>query len=145
MNPSAASSVACAWIILGVLAAVVDASSVRSGVTDLLVVATCNVEDIVVTLLGDSAEWKAGPNRLVLEFHSAPRKRLVDVGAVVVEGRLAGAGAGRMVARAQVRRYGVPGRYLGTITVPRAGKWEVAVSWQGRAGRGTGTLFVLVP
>lgn len=130
---------------MGMLAPVADASSPPGRATDLLVVATCNVEDIVVTLLGDSAEWKAGPNRVVLEFHSAPRKRLVDVGTVVLEGRLAVAGAGRMVARAQVRRDVVPGRYVGTITVPRAGKWEVAVSWQGRAGRGTGTLFVLAP
>ena len=143
MNLSVA--IACAWIVLGTWAPVVEGSSPPSGATDVLVVATCNVEDIVVTLLGDSAEWKAGPNRVVLEFHSAPRKRLVDVGDVVVEGRLAAAGAGRMVARAQVRRDVVPGRYVGTITVPRAGKWDVTVSWPGRAGRGTGTLFVLVP
>jgi len=145
MNPSFASSVGCAWIVLGVLAAVAAASSRPSGATDLLVVATCNVEDIVVTLLGDSAEWKAGSNRVVLEFHSAPRKRLVDVGAVVLEGRRAAPCAGRMVARAQVRRDGVPGCYVGTINVPRAGTWEVAVSWQGQARRGTGTLLVLVP
>ena len=65
----------CAWIVLGVLAALVEASSPPSGAPDLLVVATCNVEDIVVTLLGDAAEWKAGRNRVVLEFHSAPRRR----------------------------------------------------------------------
>lgn len=51
----------------------------------------------------------------------------------------------RMVAGAHVRRDGVPGRYVGTITVSRAGKGEVAVSWPRRAGRGAGTLFVLVP
>ena len=38
---------------------------------------------LVVTLLGDSAEWKAGPNRVVLEFHSAPRKRLAIFDALV--------------------------------------------------------------
>ena len=139
MNLTVPSSVACAWIVLGTWAPVVEASSL-SGATGLLVVATCNVEDIVMTLLGDLAEWKVGQNRVVLECHSAPRKRLVDVGTVVLEGAVAG--AGRMVARAHVRRDVVPGRYLGVIGVPRAGKWEVAVSWQGRAGRGTGTLVV---
>jgi hypothetical protein len=143
MNLIVPSSIACAWIVLGTLGPVVEASSPPGGATDLLVVATCNVEDIVVTLLGDSAEWKVGQNRVVLEFHSAPRKRLIDVGTVVLKGRLAVAGAGRMVARAHVRTDVVPGRYLGAISVPRAGKWEVAVSWQGRVGRGTGTLVVL--
>ncbi|SRR6266851_2968289 len=145
MNLGGPSSIACAWIVLGTLAPVAEVSSPPGGATDLLVVATCNVEDIVVTLLGDSDVWKAGPNRVVLEFHSAPRKRLVDVGTVILEGRLSVAGAVRVLARAQVRRDVVPGRYVGMITVPRAGKWEVAVSWQGWAGRGTGTLFVLVP
>ncbi len=78
MNLSVA--IACAWIVLGTWAPIVEGSSPPSGATWVLVVATCNVEDIVVTLLG--------------------------------------------------------------IGVPRVGKWEVAVSWQGRAGRGTGTLVV---
>src|SRR6266404_5032500 len=108
MNLRVPNSIACAWIVLGTVAPVVEAASSASGAQDLLVVATCNVEDTVVTLLGDSAEWKAGPNRVVLEFHSAPRKRLVDVGTVVLEGRLSVAGAGRVVARAQVRRDVVP-------------------------------------
>lgn len=140
MNLSVPISIACAWIVLGTWAPGVEASSPPSGATGLLVMATCNVEDIVVTLLGDSAEWKVGPNRVVLEFHSAPRKRLVDVGTVVLEGAVAG--AGRTVARAHVRGDVAPGRYLGVINVPRTGKWEVAVSWQGRAGRGTGVLVV---
>src|SRR5260370_14641058 len=131
MNLGVPSSIACAWIVLGTWAPVVEASSV-SGATGLVVVATCNVGDIVMTLLGDLAEWKVGQNRVVLEFHSAPRKRLVDVGTVVLEG--AGAGAGRMVARAHVRSDVVPGRYLGVIGVPRAGQWERAGSRQGRAG-----------
>jgi hypothetical protein len=66
MNLSVA--IACAWIVLGSLAPVVEASSPPGGTTDLLVVATCNVEDVVVTLLGDSAEWKVGQNRVVLNF-----------------------------------------------------------------------------
>jgi hypothetical protein len=54
MNLSVA--IACAWIVLGTWAPVVEGSSPPSGATDVLVVATCNVEDIVVTLLGDSGE-----------------------------------------------------------------------------------------
>ncbi len=54
MNLSA--PIACAWIVLGTWAPVVEGPSPPSGATDVLVVATCNVEDIVVTLLGDSGE-----------------------------------------------------------------------------------------
>ena len=40
---------------------------------------TDNVRDSVITRLGPTREWTTGEHRSVLEFDSAPRKRLIDV------------------------------------------------------------------
>lgn len=135
---------ACAWVVVGGLASFAHAASPPTPRAALQVIATCNVEDIVVTLLGESAEWKVGLNRVLLEFDSAPRKHLVDVGEVLLEARSGSASRGKMSAQARVRRDAVAGRYLGTIDVPQAGIWEVVVSWPRRGGRQSGTLSVVV-
>ena len=46
----------------------------------MLVLRTHNVQDIVITLLAPAGEWVTGENRFVIEFDSAPRKRLIDAG-----------------------------------------------------------------
>ena len=53
----------------------------RSIAADLQVIRTYNSRDIVITLLGPSPGWTVGENTFVMEFDSAPQKRLIDVGA----------------------------------------------------------------
>jgi hypothetical protein len=108
------------------------------------VIRTSNVRDIVVTLLGPSGEWAVGENRLVLEFDSAPHKRLIDVGAATLTATLAAAGSQSLRASARLERSEAPGRYGGTITLPRAGEWAVTVVWNGAASKGSTTFAVLV-
>ena len=58
---------------------------------------TYNVRDIVITLLGAAAEWATGENRIALEFDSATKKRLIDVGVPTLGAALPGAAGGRTV------------------------------------------------
>lgn len=51
------------------------------------VIRTHNVRDIVITILGPG-EWTTDENTFVVEFDSAPQKRLIDVGAPTLTARL---------------------------------------------------------
>jgi len=110
----------------------------------MLVLRTHNVQDIVITLLAPAGEWVTGENRFVIEFDSAPRKRLIDAGAPMVTVRLPGTGSRPVQAEVHLQRGGVAGRYVGTITLPRAGDWDVTVVWNGTTSKGSTTFSVPV-
>ena len=59
-----------------------------SAAGELKVIRTSNVRDVVVTLFGAPGAWTTGDNAFVLEFDSAPRKRLIDVGRTGVDGEV---------------------------------------------------------
>jgi hypothetical protein len=108
------------------------------------VVRTYNVRDIVITLLSPVGEWTIGENRFVLEFDSAPHKRLIDAGAPTLTATLPAANKRPLRAAARLEQGDVPGRYVGTITLPRAGEWTIAVIWNGPASNGSATFPVPV-
>lgn len=114
-----------------------------SNATELEVIRTANVGDVVVTLLGATGAWTTGDNAFVLEIASAPRKRLIDVGvpALMATPPAAAGRPGRAPAR--IERGDVPGRYVGRITLPRAGEWSVTVAWS-RAGPKESTTFPIL-
>jgi hypothetical protein len=111
---------------------------------ELQVVRTHNVGDIVITLLSPEGEWSIGENRFVLEFDSAPHKRLIDAGAPALMATLSVASVQPLRVSARLKRGDVPGRYVGAITLPRAGEWSLAVSWNGPASSGAATFPVPV-
>jgi hypothetical protein len=111
---------------------------------DLQVIRTYNVRDIVITPLAKAAEWTTGENRFVIEFDSAPRKRLIDAGAPTLTATLPDGGPRPLEASARLNRGDVAGRYVGTITLPRAGEWAVTVVWGGPASKGSATFPVRV-
>ncbi len=103
---------------------------------------TYNVQDIVITLLGSAGEWTTGENTFVMEFDSAPQKRLIDVGAPTLMATLPSTGDRPLRISARVVRGNRPGRYIGAITLPRPGEWSVTVTWNSPASRGSGTFSV---
>jgi hypothetical protein len=111
---------------------------------ELQVIRTYNVRDIVITLLATAGEWTTGENRFVIEFDSAPRKRLIDAGAPTLMATLPEGGPRPLQASARLKRGDVAGRYVGTITFPRPGEWAVTVVWSGAASRGSATFPVPV-
>ena len=112
--------------------------------SDLQVIRTHNVRDIVITLLATAGAWTTGENRFVIEFDSAPQKRLIDAGAPTLTATLPDTGARPIQAAARLKRGDVAGRYVGTITFPRAGEWGVTVVWSGAASKGSATFPVPV-
>ncbi len=111
---------------------------------DLQVIRTHNVRDIVITLLATAGEWTTGENRFVIEFDSAPHKRLIDAGAPTLTATLPDTGPQPLQASARLKRGDVAGRYVGTITLPRAGEWGVTVVSSGAASKGSATFPVPV-
>jgi len=111
-------------------------------VGELQVIRTYNVRDVVITILGSADAWTTGENRFVLEFDSATRKRLVDVGVPTLIASLPSPGQPSLRASARLTRGGVPGRYVGAITLPRLGNWSVTVGWTGAASEGSATFSV---
>ncbi len=107
---------------------------------ELRVMRSANVRDVVVTMLGTTDGWTTGDNSFVLEFDSAPRKRLIAVDAPALTAPAPAAGSERLRASARLERADVPGRYGGRITLPRAGDWNVTVAW-GRAGSRESVTF----
>ncbi len=105
---------------------------------------TYNVRDIVITLLATAGEWTTGENSFVVEFDSAPHERLIDVGAPTLTATLPAAGTRPLQASARLERGDVAGRYVGTITLPRAGEWGVTVAWSGAVPKGSATFPVPV-
>ena len=111
---------------------------------ELQVVRTYNVRDMVITLLSPTGEWTIGGTRFVLEFDSAPQKHLIDAGAPTLTATLPVAGKQPLRASARLERGDVPGRYVGTITLPRAGEWSLTLTWSGPASNGVATFPVPV-
>src|SRR3989442_10592597 len=87
---------------------------------ELRVMRSANARDVVVTMLGTTDGWTTGDNSFVLEFDSAPRKRLIAVDAPALTATSPAAGSGRLRASARLERADVSGRYGGPGTPPPA-------------------------
>jgi hypothetical protein len=108
----------------------------------LQVIRTYNVRDIVITLLGEADQWTTGENTFVMEFDSAQHKRPIDVGAPTLRATLPSTGSRPLEILARLARGNVPGRYIGTITLPGAGEWNVTVIWNSATANGSATFPV---
>jgi hypothetical protein len=120
------------------------AASSFAGAGELQVIRTYNVRDVVLTVLSETGEWTTGQNTFVLEFASATRKRLIPVVEPTLSVTFPAAGTRSLRSSAHLVPGDAEGRYVGTITLPRAGEWTVAVAWNGTASTGSATFSILV-
>jgi hypothetical protein len=88
-----------------------------------------------VVLLADHESLRHGKDTFVFEFRSESGA-LVDVGAVKASANMPMPGM-PMFATIDVQRTSVPGRYNATGEFSMAGRWRLAVEWDGPAGHGT--------
>jgi hypothetical protein len=110
---------------------------------ELKVMQTQKTKDAVVTLKSETGQWMPGKNTFVLEFTS-PSGQPLDVGKVTLGASMAMPGMAPMVAGATLSPNKAPGRYLGTIDFPDTGTRQVAVTWDGPAGKGSARFSVPV-
>jgi hypothetical protein len=91
--------------------------------------------DLTVVLLSPTGTLHQGRNTFTIEFRSASSSR-VDVGTVRASANMAMPGM-VMSGGLEVTRTSVPGRYQATAEFGMAGAWQMAVEWDGPAGRGS--------
>jgi Cu(I)/Ag(I) efflux system membrane protein CusA/SilA len=103
---------------------------------DANVVQTIRSGDVDIVLRSPAAALRQGRNTFTIEFRNPANGTLVDVGAVRASGNMTMPGM-VMSSGLQVTPSGVPGRYAATAEFGMAGTWQMAIEWDGPAGRGS--------
>jgi copper/silver efflux system protein len=92
--------------------------------------------ELEIVLRSSTGGLRQGRNTFTIDFRSASDGRLVDVGTVRATANMAMPGM-TMSGNLQVSPSGVPGRYTATAEFGMSGGWQMAVEWDGPAGRGS--------
>jgi Cu(I)/Ag(I) efflux system membrane protein CusA/SilA len=100
------------------------------------VVQTVRAGDLDVVLLSPSGTLRQGRNAFTIEFRRTGTNTLVDVGSVRASANMPMPGM-VMSSGLQVTPTGVPGRYSATAEFGMAGAWQMAIEWDGPAGKGS--------
>jgi copper/silver efflux system protein len=110
----------------------VRSQSAASGATAVQRVHAGDLEIVVVSPTG---ALQQGRNTFTIEFQS-PNGKLVDVGTVRASANMTMPGM-VMSGGLQVTRTTEPGRYQASAEFGMAGAWQMAIEWDGAAGRGS--------
>jgi Cu(I)/Ag(I) efflux system membrane protein CusA/SilA len=89
-----------------------------------------------VVLLSPTGTLRLGRNAFTIEFRRAGTDTLVDVGAVRANANMTMPGM-VMSGGLQLMPTGVAGRYVATAEFGMAGAWQMALDWDGPAGKGS--------
>lgn len=127
--------------VLMVMAAL--ATGAMAQAADMKIIHTQKTKDVVVTLMNEAGQWKAGKNDFVLELSSSKDGKPLDAGKVSLNTSMTMAGMTPMIAGAELTPDG-PGRYRGTIQFPDRGTRQVTVTWDGPGGGGSTKFSVPV-
>ena len=100
------------------------------------VIQTVRTGDIDVVLLSSGGALRQGRNQFVIEFRRAGSTTLVDVGTVRAAATMPMPGM-VMSSGLRLEPMTVPGRFAATADFGMAGGWQVAIQWEGPAGRGS--------
>jgi len=94
-----------------------------------------SADNLRITLLSATGPLKQGRNTYLIEFRS-PEGALVDVGTVRATANMPMPGM-VMPSGVELRRTVVAGRYEAAAEFGMAGAWQMALEWDGPAGRGS--------
>jgi Cu(I)/Ag(I) efflux system membrane protein CusA/SilA len=100
------------------------------------VIRTVRAGDLDVVLLSSTGTLRQGRNAFTIEFRRTGTSTLVDVGAVHASASMPMPGMA-MSGALQLAPTGVPGRYAANAEFGMAGAWQMAVEWDGPAGKGS--------
>jgi hypothetical protein len=118
-----------------VMAAAVSAAGCGGGASaPLTQLESVKAGALQVVLLADHDALRHGKDAFVIEFRSESGA-LVDVGAVKAGASMPMPGM-PMFGTIDVQRTDVPGRYAAAGEFSMAGRWRIAVEWDGPQGRG---------
>jgi Cu(I)/Ag(I) efflux system membrane protein CusA/SilA len=100
------------------------------------VIQTVRAGDLDVVLLSPTGTLQQGRNAFTIEFRRTGTNTLVDVGSVRASANMPMPGM-VMSGGLQVAPAGVPGRYSASAEFGMAGAWQMAIEWDGPAGKGS--------
>jgi Cu(I)/Ag(I) efflux system membrane protein CusA/SilA len=100
------------------------------------VIQTVRAGDLDVVLLSPTGTLRQGRNAFTIEFRRTGTNTLVDVGSVRASANMPMPGM-VMSGGLQVAPAGVPGRYSASAEFGMAGAWQMAIEWDGPAGKGS--------
>jgi Cu(I)/Ag(I) efflux system membrane protein CusA/SilA len=100
------------------------------------VIQTVRAGDLDVVLLSPTGTLRQGRNAFTIEFRRTGTETLVDVGSVRASANMPMPGM-VMSGGLQVAPAGVPGRYSASAEFGMAGAWQMAIEWDGPAGKGS--------
>jgi len=100
------------------------------------VVQTVAAGEVDVVLLSPTGTLRQGRNAFTIEFRRAGTDTLVDAGTVRASANMPMPGM-VMSSGLQVAATNVPGRYTATAEFGMAGAWQMAIEWDGPAGKGS--------
>jgi Cu(I)/Ag(I) efflux system membrane protein CusA/SilA len=100
------------------------------------VIQTVRAGDLDVVLLSPTGTLRQGRNAFTIEFRRSGTNTLVDVGSVRASANMPMPGM-VMSSGLRVAAAGVPGRYSATAEFGMAGAWQMAIEWDGPAGKGS--------
>jgi Cu(I)/Ag(I) efflux system membrane protein CusA/SilA len=104
-----------------------------------IVVQTVRAGEFDIVIRSQSGVLRQGRNQFAIDFLRAGSGALVDVGTVAASANMPMPGM-VMSGGLRVEPTAVPGRYAATAEFGMAGAWQIAVDWDGAAGRGTATF-----
>jgi hypothetical protein len=123
------------WCTALVMAAAVSTAGCGGGSSaPLTQLESVKAGGLQVVLLADHEALRHGKDTFVVEFRSESGA-LVDVGAVKASASMPMPGM-PMFSTIDVQRTDVPGRYTAAGEFSMAGRWRIAVEWDGPQGRG---------
>lgn len=114
----------------------VAAGSCGSGTAQLTELERVKSGPLQVVLLSERGALRHGQGSFVIEFRADPGGALTDVGTVKATASMPMPGM-PMFGGIDVRRADIPGRYTATGEFSMAGRWRLALEWDGPAGRGS--------
>jgi hypothetical protein len=97
---------------------------------------TVRSSNLLITLSNPAGELHRGRNGFVIEFRSAATHELVDVGAVKLAASMTMPGM-VMTSPITIAPTSRAGVYEATGDFAMAGAWQMALEWDGPAGRGS--------
>jgi Cu(I)/Ag(I) efflux system membrane protein CusA/SilA len=100
------------------------------------VVQAVRAGDVDIVLLSPTGTLRQGRNAFMIEFRRPGSNMLVDVGTVRASANMPMPGM-VMSGGLHVSATGVPGRYAATGEFGMAGAWQLAIEWNGPAGKGS--------
>ena len=130
---------AAAVIVLGAFVIWRMAAANREGAAGTAaggVIQTVRSGDLEIVLLSPTGTLHQGQNRFTVEFRRAGTENLVDVGTVRASANMPMPGM-VMSGGLRLEPSGIAGRYSATAEFGMAGAWQMAIQWDGPAGRGS--------